>query len=186
MGEIVQIQVRKRGNINQNIQLNQRDLYVIDFDGVLAYCFDPEAEAKTHFMTLKYIKRNPNWHLLIDDMALLEGGADFIILTARHPNLAQEISEMCYGWQVIGRDFDLDVKKLQRQPQPIDMDKWMRNVVRFKRGHLIRFAKQRPRVYFLDDDWKWYENAKLKENVVLLKPSKPHPPIIFENNICNK
>jgi hypothetical protein len=149
----------------KKLQNTERDLYVLDFDEFLAHCIDPKAEANTHFMTLDYVRKNPDWYLYIDDYAFLNRQVDLLILTARHPDLAEQISEMFYGWQVIGRNFDLDIKKILKRTHPVNREKYMKRVVKFKIKYLKGFAKIYRCVFFLDDDWKLYKNKKIRKNV---------------------
>lgn len=135
------------------------NLYLLDLDGILVLCRNPDMEEFTHYLTLDYVIQTGMAGLF---KRMVNDFTDVKILTARHPRLKKQISDMFFGWDVICRDFDLDIEKINKRDKNPPLKKWMKRVVKFKTSEIKKLSKKYDHIYFYDDDKKLYENLKIK------------------------
>jgi len=139
--------------------MNERTLYLLDLDGFLVVSRNPYMEKLTNYLTMDYVLDTGTGHLV---KKFLNDFTDVKILTARHPRLKKQISDMFFGWDVICRDFDLDIEKINKRDKNPPLNKWMKRVVKFKTSEIKKLSKKYDHIYFYDDDKKLYEKLKIK------------------------
>jgi hypothetical protein len=96
-------------------------------------------EEFTHYLTLDYVIQTGMAGLF---KRMVNDFTDVKILTARHPRLRKQISDMFFGWDVICRDFDLDIEKINKRDKNPPLNKWMKRVVKFKTSEIKKLSKK--------------------------------------------
>lgn len=142
-----------------------KTLYAFDLDDTLVTS-DFDKEIETFLMSIEYIKP-------ISEMdKLFKSLRDKMILTSRHPNLAEEISAI-YGCPVECRNFCLSVeemKSVNTTHESIEM--FLDHIIKWKTIQLNELATcgKWDRVVLYDDLAERFDPTRLENNIQLRLP----------------